>query len=58
MTHDVQPGRYRHFKGGAYVVLCIARDVDTEKLVVVYTTAVDILSALKDRDSSSSAFRR
>ncbi len=29
------PGRYRHFKGGKYDVLFIARDTETEEPVVV-----------------------
>lgn len=36
MTNDVTPGRYRHFKGGEYEVLFIARDTETEAPVVVY----------------------
>ncbi|ROS72177.1 uncharacterized protein DUF1653 [Curtobacterium sp. PhB130] len=30
------PGRYRHFKGGEYEVLLVARDTETEQPVVVY----------------------
>lgn len=30
------PGRYRHFKGGEYEVLLVARDVETEEPVVLY----------------------
>ncbi|TCK63117.1 uncharacterized protein DUF1653 [Curtobacterium sp. PhB136] len=30
------PGRYRHFKGGEYEVLLVARDTETEEQVVVY----------------------
>ncbi|BDZ52712.1 hypothetical protein GCM10025867_49530 (plasmid) [Frondihabitans sucicola] len=30
------PGRYRHFKGGEYQVLLVARDAETEGQVVVY----------------------
>ncbi|OII10369.1 hypothetical protein BIU96_18085 [Curtobacterium sp. MCBA15_008] len=30
------PGRYRHFKGGEYEVVLLAKDVETEKPVVVY----------------------
>lgn len=30
------PGRYRHFKGGEYEVVLVARDVETEEPVVVY----------------------
>jgi len=34
--NDVTLGRYRHFKGGEYEVLFIARDTETEESVVVY----------------------
>ncbi|WP_277927285.1 DUF1653 domain-containing protein [Curtobacterium sp. DN_7.5] len=30
------PGRYRHFKGGEYEVILVAKDVETEEPVVVY----------------------
>ena len=30
------PGRYRHFKGGEYEVVLLAKDVETEEPVVVY----------------------
>lgn len=36
MVDDVTPGRYRHFKGGEYEVVLVARDVETEEPVVVY----------------------
>jgi cyclomaltodextrinase / maltogenic alpha-amylase / neopullulanase len=32
----VRPGRYRHFKGGEYEVIGIARDSETEQEMVVY----------------------
>ncbi|MGI6031689.1 MAG: DUF1653 domain-containing protein [Eubacteriales bacterium] len=32
----IQPGRYRHFKGGEYEVLCVARHSETEEPMVVY----------------------
>lgn len=32
----VKPGRYRHYKGGVYRVVCTAQDSDTGKPVVVY----------------------
>ena len=32
----IRPGRYRHFKGGAYEVLCIARHSEDESPMVVY----------------------
>jgi len=31
-----RPGKYRHFKGGEYEVLCIARHSETEEEMVVY----------------------
>jgi hypothetical protein len=33
---DVPPGRYRHFKGGLYEVLGVARHSETEEEFVVY----------------------
>jgi len=36
MSSDVTPGRYRHFKGGEYEVVLVAKDVETEEPVVVY----------------------
>ena len=33
---DVTPGRYRHYKGGEYTVLGIARHSETEELLVAY----------------------
>jgi hypothetical protein len=33
---EVAPGRYRHYKGGEYTVLGVARHSETEELVVVY----------------------
>lgn len=33
---SVTPGRYRHFKGGEYEVVLVAKDVETEDPVVVY----------------------
>lgn len=35
-VENVRPGCYRHYKGGLYVVLGIARNDDTGDLVVVY----------------------
>lgn len=29
------PGRYRHFTGGEYAVVLVAKDVETEEPVVV-----------------------
>jgi len=36
MSTSVTAGRYRHFKGGEYEVLFVARDTGTEEPVVVY----------------------
>ena len=33
---DIRPGRYRHFKGGEYEVLGVARHSETGKELVVY----------------------
>jgi hypothetical protein len=33
---DVPPGRYRHFKGGLYEVVGVARHSETEEEFVVY----------------------
>lgn len=33
---EIRPGRYRHFKGGEYRVICTARHSETEELFVVY----------------------
>lgn len=35
-TKVLVPGRYRHFKGGEYEVLGIARHSETQEEVVVY----------------------
>lgn len=35
----VEPGPYRHFKGGHYVVVGEATDSETEQSVVVYRSA-------------------
>ena len=32
----IAPGRYRHYKGGEYVVMGVARPSETEELLVVY----------------------
>ena len=33
---EIRPGVYRHFKGGEYRVLCMARHSETEEWMVVY----------------------
>jgi hypothetical protein len=33
---SLEPGRYRHFKGGEYVVYCVATHSETEEPMVVY----------------------
>ena len=33
---EIRPGLYRHFKGGEYRVLCMARHSETEEWMVVY----------------------
>lgn len=33
---DIKPGRYRHFKGNEYEVLCTARHSETLEEMVVY----------------------
>lgn len=33
---QIRPGRYRHFKGGEYEVLYMARHSETEEAMVVY----------------------
>jgi hypothetical protein len=35
------PGRYRHFKGGEYEVLSMARHSETEEWLVVYRPVAD-----------------
>jgi len=35
MSH-VRPGRYRHYKGGEYTVIGVARHSETEELLVIY----------------------
>jgi hypothetical protein len=36
MNEPIRPGRYRHFKGGEYEVLGVARHSETEEHLVVY----------------------
>jgi hypothetical protein len=33
---EVLPGRYRHYKGGEYQVLLVARHSETEEPLVIY----------------------
>ena len=35
MSH-VRPGRYRHYKGGEYTLIGVARHSETEELLVIY----------------------
>ena len=32
----IELGKYRHFKGGEYEVLCMAKHSETQELLVVY----------------------
>ncbi len=36
MTGPIRPGRYRHFKGGEYEVIGVARHSETDEYLVVY----------------------
>lgn len=36
MEYEILPGRYRHFKGGEYEVLYLARHSETREEMVVY----------------------
>lgn len=36
MTEPLRPGKYRHFKGGEYEVIGIARHSETDEYLVVY----------------------
>ena len=33
---ELEKGKYRHFKGGEYEVLCVAKHSETEEKMVVY----------------------
>ena len=33
---EIKLGKYRHFKGGEYEVLCLAKDSETLETLVVY----------------------
>ncbi len=37
MVDDFQPGLYQHYKGRQYLALCLAREDETDAIVVVYT---------------------
>lgn len=37
MVEDFQPGLYQHYKGQQYLALCLAREDETDEVVVVYT---------------------
>ena len=32
----IKPGRYKHYRGGTYVVLCTAKHSDKDEVFVVY----------------------
>ncbi|WP_239478840.1 DUF1653 domain-containing protein [Lichenicola cladoniae] len=36
MPTEPQPGRYRHYKGGLYTVICLGRHSETEEWLVTY----------------------
>jgi hypothetical protein len=36
MTEPLRPGKYRHFKGGEYEVIGVARHSETDESLVVY----------------------
>lgn len=36
MREEIRPGRYRHFKGNEYEVLFLAKNSETEEMMVVY----------------------
>ncbi|MGL5675272.1 MAG: DUF1653 domain-containing protein [Cellulosilyticaceae bacterium] len=36
MTHNITPGKYRHFKGNMYEVIEVARHSETMEEMVVY----------------------
>ena len=36
MSEKIKLGRYRHFKGGEYEVICVARNSETCEDMVVY----------------------
>jgi len=36
MAEELRPGRYRHYKGGEYQLLCTAKHSETLETMVVY----------------------
>ncbi|MDK9716846.1 MAG: DUF1653 domain-containing protein [Trichlorobacter sp.] len=40
-TQELLPGRYRHYKGGEYAVVGIARHSETDERLVVYRCLYD-----------------
>ena len=36
LEDSIKPGRYRHYKGNEYEVMCLAKHSETEELMVVY----------------------
>ena len=60
--HSIKPGRYRHFKGGEYQVLGLARDAETLRSVVVYRAlygeqtlwvrAIEVFQEVVERDGT------
>lgn len=36
MNEEIKPGRYRHFKGNEYEVICTAKHSETLETMVVY----------------------
>jgi hypothetical protein len=41
MQSEPTPGRYRHYKGGEYLVIGTARHSETDELLVVYRCLYD-----------------
>lgn len=37
----IQPGKYKHFKGNTYEVICVAKHSETEQPMVVYRCQKD-----------------
>ena len=38
---SIPPGRYRHFKGGEYEVIAVAKHTETGEAMVIYRPASD-----------------